>query len=52
VRGVGEGATGPPTAALANAVAYAFEGRLDVTDPVLTPHRVFTLLRNAGIAVV
>jgi aerobic carbon-monoxide dehydrogenase large subunit len=52
VRGVGEGATGPPTAAIANAVADAFEGRFDVTDPVLTPHRVFTLLREAGISVV
>src|SRR5437867_1320306 len=50
VRGVGEGATGPPTAAIANAVADAFEGRLDVTNPVLTPHRVYTLLREAGIA--
>jgi carbon-monoxide dehydrogenase large subunit len=50
VRGVGEGATGPPTAAIANAVADAFEGRLDVTNPVLTPHRVYTLLREAGFA--
>jgi carbon-monoxide dehydrogenase large subunit len=50
VRGVGEGATGPPTAAIANAVADAFEGRLDITSPVLTPHRVYTLLRDAGFA--
>jgi len=50
VRGVGEGATGPPTAAIANAVADAFEGRLHITDPVLTPHRVHALLRQAGIA--
>jgi aerobic carbon-monoxide dehydrogenase large subunit len=50
VRGVGEGATGPPTAAIANAVADAFEGRLDVASPVLTPHRVHALLRQAGIA--
>src|SRR5262249_6854962 len=50
VRGVGEGATGPPTAAIANAVADAFEGRLQVTNPVLTPHRVYALLRQAGIA--
>jgi carbon-monoxide dehydrogenase large subunit len=50
VRGVGEGATGPPTAAIANAVADAFDGRLDITDPVLTPYRVYTLLRQAGIA--
>jgi carbon-monoxide dehydrogenase large subunit len=50
VRGVGEGATGPPTAAIANAVADAFEGRLDITSPVLTPYRVYTLLRDAGFA--
>jgi carbon-monoxide dehydrogenase large subunit len=50
VRGVGEGATGPPTAAIANAVSDAFEGRLEVTNPVLTPHRVYTLLRQAGFA--
>jgi len=50
VRGVGEGATGPPTAAIANAVADAFEGRLDIRSPVLTPHRVYTLLREAGFA--
>ena len=50
VRGVGEGATGPPTAALANAVADAFEGRLEITSPVLTPHRVWALLRAAGLA--
>jgi carbon-monoxide dehydrogenase large subunit len=50
VRGVGEGATGPPTAAIANAVADAFEGRLDITSPDLTPHRVYTLLRDAGFA--
>ena len=50
VRGVGEGATGPPTAAIANAVADAFDGRLDVDNPVLTPHRVWTLLRQAGLA--
>jgi len=50
VRGVGEGATGPPTAAIANAISDAFEGRLDVTNPVLTPYRVYTLLREAGFA--
>ena len=50
VRGVGEGAIGPPTAAIANAVADAFEGRLDITSPVLTPHRVYMLLRDAGFA--
>jgi aerobic carbon-monoxide dehydrogenase large subunit len=48
VRGVGEGATGPPTAAIANAVADAFEGRLEIRSPVFTPHRVYTLLREAG----
>ena len=50
VRGVGEGATGPPTAAIANAISDAFEGRLDVTNPVLTPYRVYRLLREAGFA--
>jgi carbon-monoxide dehydrogenase large subunit len=50
VRGVGEGATGPPTAAIANAVADAFEGRLEIPSPVLTPHRVYELLRKAGFA--
>jgi aerobic carbon-monoxide dehydrogenase large subunit len=50
VRGVGEGATGPPTAAIANAVADAFDGRLDVDNPVLTPYRVWALLRRAGFA--
>jgi carbon-monoxide dehydrogenase large subunit len=50
VRGVGEGATGPPTAAIANAVADAFDGRLDIRNPVLTPHRVYALLRDAGFA--
>jgi aerobic carbon-monoxide dehydrogenase large subunit len=50
VRGVGEGATGPPTAAIANAVADAFDGRLDIRGPVLTPDRVHALLREAGFA--
>jgi len=50
VRGVGEGATGPPTAAIANAVADAFEGRLDIKGPVFTPDRVHALLREAGFA--
>jgi carbon-monoxide dehydrogenase large subunit len=50
VRGVGEGATGPPTAAIANAVADAFDGRLDIRNPVLTPDRVHALLREAGFA--
>jgi carbon-monoxide dehydrogenase large subunit len=51
VRGVGEGATGPPTAALANALADAFEGKLEIAGPVLTPHRVWAMLRDAGFAV-
>jgi aerobic carbon-monoxide dehydrogenase large subunit len=50
VRGVGEGATGPPTAAIANAVADAFDGRLNIRNPVLTPDRVHALLREAGLA--
>lgn len=50
VRGVGEGATGAPTAVLANAVSDAFGGRLDIRSPILTPERVYALLRAAGIA--
>src|SRR5262249_9556398 len=50
VRGVGEGATGPPTAPIANSVADAFQRRLLITEPVLPPHRVHALLRQAGIA--
>jgi len=50
VRGVGEGATCPPTAAIANAVSDAFEGRLEIPNPVLTPHRVYALLQQAGFA--
>ena len=50
VRGVGEGATGPPTAAIANAIADAFEGRLEIRSPVFTPDRVHALLREAGFA--
>ena len=49
VRGVGEGATGPPPAVIANAVADAFEGRLAIRTPVATPERVWTLLREAGL---
>jgi carbon-monoxide dehydrogenase large subunit len=49
VRGVGEGATGAPTAVLANAVSDAFDGRLDIRSPILTPERVYALLRAAGI---
>ena len=50
VRGVGEAATGPPAAVIVNALADAFAGRLDIRVPVLTPGRVWTLLREAGIA--
>jgi carbon-monoxide dehydrogenase large subunit len=49
VRGVGEGATGPPPTVIANAVCDAFEGRLDIREPVLTPARVYALLRQAGV---
>lgn len=49
VRGVGEGPTGPPPAALANAVADAFGG-LDLCFPVLLPRYVAEALarRRAG----
>ena len=47
--GVGEGATGPPPAVIANAVADAFEGRIEIHTPVFTPERVWTLLRRAGL---
>jgi len=47
VRGVGEGATGPPPTVIANALSDAFDGRLDIRNPVLTPERVYTLLREA-----
>jgi carbon-monoxide dehydrogenase large subunit len=50
VRGVGEAATGPPAAVMVNALADAFSGRLDIRVPVLTPGRVWTLLREAGLA--
>jgi carbon-monoxide dehydrogenase large subunit len=46
VRGVGEGATGPPPTVIANAIADAFDGRLDIDTPVFTPERVWRLLRN------
>jgi hypothetical protein len=34
---------------IANAVADAFAGRLDIRSPVFTPWRVWTLLRQAGL---
>ena len=50
VRGVGESATGPPAAVIVNALADAFAGRLDVRIPVLTPARVWTLLRESEVS--
>jgi carbon-monoxide dehydrogenase large subunit len=47
VRGVGEGPTCAPTAAIANAIDDAFEGRLAIQDPVLTPARVRMLIEQA-----
>jgi carbon-monoxide dehydrogenase large subunit len=48
VRGVGEGPTGPPATVIANAVDDAFEGRLDIRDPVLTPGRLHALIVAAA----
>lgn len=48
VRGVGEGPTGPPATVIANAVDDAFDGRLDIRDPVLTADRVHALIVAAG----
>ena len=44
VRGVGEGPTCSPATAIANAVDDAFDGRLDIRDPVMTPERVRRLI--------
>jgi carbon-monoxide dehydrogenase large subunit len=49
VRGVGEGATGPPAAVIANALSDAFDGRLAIRSPVFTPERVYALLVEAGV---
>jgi carbon-monoxide dehydrogenase large subunit len=49
VRGVGEGPTGPPPAALANAVADALGGRPRFRYPVLTAPRVVEAMREAGL---
>jgi carbon-monoxide dehydrogenase large subunit len=49
IRGVGEGPTGPPAAAIANALSDAFGGGLAIRFPVLTPARVHALLREAGV---
>jgi len=46
VRGVGEGPTCPPAAVIANAVDDAFDGRLPIRDPVLTPDRVRALIER------
>jgi carbon-monoxide dehydrogenase large subunit len=45
VRGVGEGATGPPPTVIANAIADAFDGRVEIDTPVFTSERVWSLLR-------
>jgi carbon-monoxide dehydrogenase large subunit len=47
VRGVGEGPTCAPATVIANAVDDAFDGRLGIRDPVLTPGRVHALLEEA-----
>ena len=47
VRGVGEGPTCAPIAAIANAVDDAFDGRLPIADPVLTPARLRALIEQA-----
>jgi carbon-monoxide dehydrogenase large subunit len=47
VRGVGEGPTCSPATVIANAVDDAFDGRLAIRDPVLTPGRVHALLAAA-----
>lgn len=49
IRGAGEGPTGPPPAAIANAVSDAFGGRLKVRFPVLSPANVYVCLREAAI---
>jgi carbon-monoxide dehydrogenase large subunit len=47
VRGVGEGPTCAPATVIANAVDDAFDGRLNIYDPVLTPARVRALIEEA-----
>jgi carbon-monoxide dehydrogenase large subunit len=46
VRGVGEGPTGPPPAAIANAVDDAVGGGLDIRYPVLLPPLVHAALER------
>ena len=48
VRGVGEGPTCAPAAVIANAVDDAFDGRLAIRDPVLTPGRLRALIEDAA----
>lgn len=48
VRGVGEGPTCSPATVIANAVDDAFDGRLDIRDPALTPGCVRALIEKAG----
>jgi len=48
VRGVGEGPTCSPATAIANAVDDAFDGRLEIHDPILTPARVRGLIEEAA----
>ncbi len=50
VRGVGEGATCSPAAAVANAVDDAFDGRLDIREPALPPAHLRALIEAAGEA--
>jgi carbon-monoxide dehydrogenase large subunit len=49
VRGVGEGPTCSPASAIANAVDDAFDGHLEIRDPVLTPERVRALIEDARL---
>lgn len=50
VRGVGEGNTAAPTAAVANAIADALEGKAAIRSPVLTAPIVYRLAKEGGIA--
>ncbi len=50
VRGVGEGPTCSPATVIVNAVDDAFDGQLDIRDPVLTPGRVHAFIEAARLA--